>query len=1027
MPERNQWLPKTTTCSLTFAFQFLTYLICLQRSKLDLMNRINLFLVAVFVCHWCIMAAQGDFYKKFTMYDGLAQQQVTCIFQDSRGYMWIGTKGGLSKFNGVTFENFGTSEGLIYPYVTDLEEDKDGNLWIATWFGLNRYDGQKIIGYKTQAGIRNLIEIDDRQIIWVSHNVAGENVSDAQLSIFKNNQLVPAHEIYPALNGLEVDQMLFDNANNRMVFVSEKNGLFIFTNDQLTVLADGKNTPFQIRQKDVFFHGEIIINKKIKDGVYSYCTLSENGLKELNVNIDYDNLLTHDREGNLYCITNQYKEFFKIENLEPVPNYHELNVFSTIYFDQQNNLWLGTEEGVVQVFSRAFAKPNVRLNENIWSIVEDNKNNMWFASLSDGLQKYDGENLQKFHGYEMKEFSHPRFYMGATKLENGNIIFPLEKYVMEYDGQKFSPVLNASGDLIGSCQSVVEDTARGFLALTSVDGVYIGEKDGGLTFYGNKEGLHITTHASCVDVDQNGFYWIGTENGLARFDYDRKEFKNYTKEIGNLEAIEIKTIKKDCRNNMWFGGREGIYFYEEKKDSIVRVAADVINRTVNFLLEYEKELLVVGAIDGLYLLHLKDYYEAQKIKLEVFNHHNGYFGIDPIANGACLDSKGIIWIPTREDVIIFDPKKRLLNTLPLNTTITSINGDKIPFNQHGYVYEVADGINELKIKFEAIGHSRPFKTQYAYLLENVDNEWSEWQEEPFVIFNDLKTGRYLFRVKAKNMSNQEDQPIMASVTCVVSLPFWKEPHFYMYALVIITVLFGVGIYLFFRQRIEYARALKNEQEIKYLRVQTLQAQMNPHFVFNVLGTLQNLILNSDTKKANEHLVNLSKLIRRFLDSSVKSDLPKNISAENEITLEKEIELIQMYIEFEQLQYENEFDFTFEIGEGLNISSHTIPPMIIQPYVENAIKHGILPKEGKGLLSIQLYEENENLTCIIEDDGVGRARAKEIQQKSLRSYKSHGTELVKRRIDILNEMGYQIHINTTDRPGGGTKVEIKIGY
>ncbi len=213
-----------------------------------------------------------------------------------------------------------------------------------------------------------------------------------------------------------------------------------------------------------------------------------------------------------------------------------------------------------------------------------------------------------------------------------------------------------------------------------------------------------------------------------------------------------------------------------------------------------------------------------------------------------------------------------------------------------------------------------------------------------------------------------------------------------------------------------------ERQIKYLQIQTLQSQINPHFIFNVLGAMQNQILNNDSKTANEHLVKLSKLIRSFLDASVSSNLSYS-SKSFDVTLEKEIELLNLYLEFEKLQRPEKINYEFIIDANIDIVNTTIPPMILQPYVENAVKHGLMYKDGPGLLTIRIYKNSSGINIIIEDDGVGRTAAEEIQKKSKRIFKSHGTSLVRERVEILNELGYNIDIKTADRPIGGTIVII----
>ena len=220
--------------------------------------------------------------------------------------------------------------------------------------------------------------------------------------------------------------------------------------------------------------------------------------------------------------------------------------------------------------------------------------------------------------------------------------------------------------------------------------------------------------------------------------------------------------------------------------------------------------------------------------------------------------------------------------------------------------------------------------------------------------------------------------------------------------------------------------MEQDRKIKLLQIQTTQAQLNPHFIFNVLATLQNQV-KSSPDEAQENIAKLSHLIRSFLNASMFDSKTVISVIKLEIGLDKEIKLLRSYIEFEKLQKDN---FDYEILENLSIdaSNYKTQPMLIQPFVENAIKHGfneLADKRGK--LIIQFLEEDESLVCIIEDNGIGREKAQELQKKSLAKYKSLGTDLVLNRIDVLKKIGYFIEIFIEDRPNNGTKVKLTIRF
>ena len=538
-----------------------------------------------------------------------------------------------------------------------------------------------------------------------------------------------------------------------------------------------------------------------------------------------------------------------------------------------------------------------------------------------------------------------------------------------------------------SPQFLLEDLENDFLFTAVRFGFRIIERGAPTRYFGLEEGIHSNDFIVAIGKDKEGKYWFGSDYGLSRFNLADKSFDNFTANSDPMTGSGIFTIYRDYKDNMWFGSRDGILTLDYESGKISRVVETEIKSRVSFIVDIEKHFLLIGTLEGLFLFNLKKYYEEGVAELKLYAQSNGFSGIQPIQNGAFKDSQGHIWIASRNGVTRLDPEKLNFEIAPLSTYFTKINNQKIGFYNNKERIDLPRNVNEVKIYFEAVGFSRPLKTQYCFRLAGQNTEWSDWQEEDYVLLTGLSSGKYALEVKSRTIGTIRDHIEAATLLFNLDLAFWKEPYFYQSALILIFVLTLLLAYYYYRQNMLSRRAKKNEQENRYLKVQSLQAQMNPHFIFNVLGTLQNLILKSNTWQANQHLVNLSILIRNFLDASVKSEIPKGIVTENEIALEKEIELIRMYIDFERLQYGDVFDYELTIDKKLENMHYTIPPMIIQPYVENAIKHGLLPKRGKGKLKVQFSEEDEIFRCIIEDNGIGRERAKEIRKKSLKPYQS----------------------------------------
>ena len=301
-----------------------------------------------------------------------------------------------------------------------------------------------------------------------------------------------------------------------------------------------------------------------------------------------------------------------------------------------------------------------------------------------------------------------------------------------------------------------------------------------------------------------------------------------------------------------------------------------------------------------------------------------------------------------------------------------------------------------------------------------------------IYLTNMPSGNFTIEVRSKRNLLEDEKCPITHLKFSVNIPFWKSPDFYKYALFGFLLLLGSLGVIFNRnytqnKKISQQKQLAEEQErqMNVLQIQTTQAQLNPHFIFNVLVTLQSQITENQTQEASDNIVKLSHLIRSFLSASVFDNKSISSIIKLEITLEKEIALLRSYIEFEKLQRDN---FDFEIIEipPVDASNYKIQPMLIQPFVENAIKHGFNELIGRGKLSITFSEIDDCLVCEIDDNGIGRDQSRELQKSSIAKYKSLGTELVLNRIEVLKRIGYLITIKMLDKEKG-TKVTISIRF
>lgn len=240
----------------------------------------------------------------------------------------------------------------------------------------------------------------------------------------------------------------------------------------------------------------------------------------------------------------------------------------------------------------------------------------------------------------------------------------------------------------------------------------------------------------------------------------------------------------------------------------------------------------------------------------------------------------------------------------------------------------------------------------------------------------------------------------------------KTQRNFIYLLCVIIVL-GIGAVIYIL-RVAKQRRIANQQ----LAMRSLRSQMNPHFIFNALNSVNSFIATSNERDANRFLTDFSTLMRTVLENSEQDFIP----------LSKEIEILKIYLELEHFRFKDKFNYKLSISESIDEDLYSIPPMLVQPYIENAIWHGLRYKETSGELNVHFEVESNLLMIKVEDNGIGRRASQEIKTKNQRKFKSTALKNINERIKILNSLhGLKIEIDITDakRDGSGTVVSLKI--
>lgn len=970
-------------------------------------KRILFILALVFACISSHAKYTLPPYRQYTMRDGLPQMQIWSMFQDSRGYLWFGTKGGLSRFDGHNFVNFTEKDGLAENQIEQIAEDYSGKIWIVTRRGISVYNGQSITTYPFPIISLRIAPTPDGKIWYTGYSLKREPI----FGYIENGKFVSVLENFPEFPKEIPIQIFYSESNNHLYLISNYQVYELYS-QKLKLLLDQPNHLRAYKSGS-----EILLQAwDTKNNVNLYEFIGDSLIRVAQI---YDGQL---KRENKLRFSHQFfnwkirTQIFIVDNdrfdIMDFPKQY-LNV---LLIDRDNRLWVGTEEGAIQCYSGGFETYNRETLPLIWSMVEDPKRNIWFASYNSGLIQFDGKTITNYPAKDLEKYG-SFFYFQAQCDENGVLYFPNNFGIVYFDGQSFGAIKN---DL---CWASYYDPVRKILLggyNKRVEAYDLQHKT--IRIIGEQDGLPSISAIAAFGKDRHGFIWMGAYRGLLRYNWETREIKSYLKSTDNLKVQGATSIYTTPNGTTWFGGTQGLLWYDEKADSVRKIESDEITDIVNLVNSIDSTWLVFSQPSGIYLMNLKKWEQEKKVELTLFNEQNGFLGLEPGQNGAMKDSKGNIWMTTGTEVVKLNPKELDFSKNIINVRVSGLNGKPLFYTQKEITLPRND--RTAVIQFETISFNRPKAARFSWRIGGSKQDWSPWQTENYAVLTNLQDGHSVFEIKTliPGLPNSETT---SSIPITVNIALWKQEWFFPALLGLVSVLVLLSLILFIQTR---TKLIQINKQAKMFQLQAILSQLNPHFIFNVMATLQSVILSANIQKANEYLVKMSGLIRGFLDASVSAGFSKSKRIEeSELPLKKELEILDHFIQFQQLIYPERFDYKLSIGSEIVPEELTIPPMLIQPFVENSIKHGLLQKKEKGTLKISIYfSEKQVLVVEIEDNGIGIEKADALMKQSHLLYTSRGKELTIKRIKLLNEMGYFIRFRI-DSSDSGTKVTLKIRH
>ena len=950
-------------------------------------------------------------FKIYTVLDGLANSNVYSTIQDSKGFLWIATSSGVNRFDGKTFETFTTDDGLADNEVLSIYEDSKGRIWFMNFNGrLGYYFNGKFFNPEnnrllekatTKASIISCFEDSSNQL-WFSTN-------QQQIIKIKNDDIT----VYLK--------------PNKYIDISN---CFIFEDDQSRIFA-ANTKGFYLLEKTVI---KLFPARFLPSSPKSY---EYNSQSRKLLFVASDGLVAFE-EG----------RFKLIRNIPEEVSVNDVGTFMT----NKDDLWISEKYSGIHVIKPGTENIAYYLNKKTIShTMVDRDKNVWVSTMGNGLillpahtdyvLQYTTETgLPENTIYSLFKEKSGKIWLG---LKSGTVAF--------IDGKKISYLnLNNSADPLNAIKRFEHDRERNsvwFASNTALGEISVQNPKSPIRYLKEKNNLSFSMKS--FSISKSGKLAFSLASGVYILDNKNKNLEFTTKaNLPDQKFFPDRSFKLffDSKERLWFSNINGLYRYSDNKIDTLSKYSYILSKRITDMIELPDGNMVIGtygfgivilkpnnqvthisltqgltsnicrklAFDGKYIwlttFHGVDKFEYKsKInKIETYRIKDGLTSDEVL--DIYIDQKSV-YLGTTEGLTVIP--KYFENVVPgpplFYITHLTVNGRAFQLKE---IPDLRYNQNNVSIKYTAINFSQSAEI-YQYRLK----EGAIWKETKnnTIEFGSLEPGDYKLSIRARVLQSGWSKTDTANFT--IEPAYWQRWWFLtsMYTLGSILV---VGlIYIFFKnQRKQEKEKQSIQSKIIALEQKALQAMMNPHFVFNIMNSIQYFINTQDSRSANEALTGFARLIRKNLEICTKSY----------ISLEEELIYLKLYLSLEKLRFGDKMTYQISVSEEIDVEETIIPSMLLQPFVENAIWHGIMPKDNGGHILIHIGSNLSNLIIEIIDDGIGI-------DNSLKSKKSghvsRGMQIIRDRVNLLNlsNKDSQISIDTNQKGDAGTCVIVKISF
>lgn len=1005
---------------------------------------------------------------------GLSQNTVYTVYQDDEGFMWFGTWEGLNRFDGYSFVTYNREHGLSNETIRDIFQH-DNILWVGTENGLNAInleDGSIENYYAIEGDSASLshnwinhITIDHLGMIWIStaRGLTELNPDTRTFrQVFSRDYGNPFRSNYFNMLAQDAQHNYWIATSHGLVFFELKSNRitrFFHIPDDSTSLPDNHVQTLMFDDQQNLWVGT-------RNGIARFNEKQMNfscpvAFKNHEITLERKQIqVMHQHENQIWIGTNgQGLYVYNIEEelvsaFSNHPNHQHTisdNRVFDIFTDQAGVMWIGTFNGLNKLNNLAPTFRTIRnnpdfsqglSNNSIWCFEEDENNHIWIGtemgvniwhqpSQSFKHMTHQPKQANSLSGNEIRDIHRDKngnFWIG-TRYHGLNLYNPATNKFTHYRHQTDDST-SLPDDFV---LSVLSDS-KGNVWVGTDNGLgLLDPKLGFFKAFRNKPGTINSLPANRVYKifeDSKHRIWVSTSNGLSLFIPNSQTFKNFVipEHFRNTKGTlsnQFFSINEGHDGKLWIGTRNGglVNFDPEKETFKVWTIKDGLpNNVVYLAIEDQNSDIWLSTNWGL------TRFSPERNVFTNYEVTDGLQSNEFNFNAGMITGDGQLLFGGMSGFNSFYPHEITINKRPPEIRITTFRIFNEIVNRRlrdGDTIRLSYADHAFSFEFAALDYTNPSRIQYKYKLENYNNDWIERKaSQRFAEYARVSPGTYVFRVIGSNSDGFWNEKGIR-IHVIIRPPWYQTWIFRLF----IGLLFVFIVYMIVYLRMRSIRRahdvemnyLAFEKKLFVLEQKALQLQMNPHFLFNSLNSIQSFIVKNDIDNAIHYLSKFSQLMRRTLSNS----------RESFVILRDELQALQLYLEIEKLRFSDSFGYTIQIDPEIDDSFVEIPPMILQPYVENAIIHGLMHKQNERRLKINISLIDEDLLVVIEDNGVGREKAAEIKRASGIERQSRGMLITGERLEILNQYTKEAYavkvIDLFDKQGVpcGTRVEIKI--